>query len=218
MPLTEPCLRFCRTRLFGNASLTHCLSSLGYESQFRVYPLSISMYGGYILGTHGVSATPFPPSRFRDFNGSMRWSDCHDAVSDPLPFMACGQDTRTSRTSWLSQVPTYSLWYHATDFDLAELFPPRQCGGKNAAFHGVLACRPLEVNIFRGSIPSLALKPDTSRLPASCSSLPCCMRDLVLGWWLAFAQAGLTPARTDKLAWRTELRFFCKQFIEYIYR
>jgi hypothetical protein len=26
--------------------------------------------------------------------------------------------------------------------------------------------------LFRGPIPSLALKPDTSRLPASCSSLP----------------------------------------------
>ena len=57
---------------------------------------------------------------------------------------------------------------------------------------------------FRGSIPSLALKPDISRLPASCRSLPHYMRDLVLGWWLTFAQAGLTPARIDKLAWRTE--------------
>jgi hypothetical protein len=25
------------------------------------------------------------------------------------------------------------------------------------------------------------------------------MRDLVLGWWLSFAQAGLTPTRIDKL-------------------
>ena len=57
---------------------------------------------------------------------------------------------------------------------------------------------------FRGSIPSLALKPDTSRLPASCRSLPHCMRDLVLGWWLTFTQAGLAPARIDKLAWRTK--------------
>ena len=57
---------------------------------------------------------------------------------------------------------------------------------------------------FRGSIPSLALKPDTSRLPASCRSLPHCMRDLVLGWWLTFTQAGLAPARIDKLAWRTQ--------------
>ncbi len=31
------------------------------------------------------------------------------------------------------------------------------------------------------------------------------MRDLVLGWWLTFAQAGLTPARIDKLAWRTTI-------------
>lgn len=56
---------------------------------------------------------------------------------------------------------------------------------------------------FRGSIPSLALKPDTSRFPASCNSLPHCMRDLVLSWWLTFSQTGLPPARIDKLAWRT---------------
>jgi hypothetical protein len=30
------------------------------------------------------------------------------------------------------------------------------------------------------------------------------MRDLVLGWWLTFTQAGLAPARIDKLAWRTK--------------
>jgi hypothetical protein len=30
------------------------------------------------------------------------------------------------------------------------------------------------------------------------------MRDLVLGWWLTFTQAGLSSARIDKLAWRTE--------------
>jgi hypothetical protein len=54
-------------------------------------------------------------------------------------------------------------------------------------------------SLFRGSLPSLALKPDTSRLPASRRSLPHCMRDLVLGWWLTFTQAGLPPARIDKL-------------------
>jgi len=62
----------------------------------------------------------------------------------------------------------------------------------------------MEDSSFRGSIPSLALKPDTFRLPASCRLLPHCMRDLVLGWWLTFTQAGLTPARIDKLAWRTK--------------
>ena len=39
MPLTEPCLRFFRTRLFGNASLAQESILLGYESQYRVYPL-----------------------------------------------------------------------------------------------------------------------------------------------------------------------------------
>jgi hypothetical protein len=63
-------------------------------------------------------------------------------------------------------------------------------------------------NKFRGSIPSLALKPDTSRLPASCRSLPHYMRDLVLGWWLTFAQSGLSPARIHKLSWRTNLICF----------
>jgi len=29
------------------------------------------------------------------------------------------------------------------------------------------------------------------------------MWDSVLGWWLAFTQSGLTPARTDTLSWRT---------------
>ena len=47
---------------------------------------SISMYGEYFFETHGVSATPFPPSRFRDLDGTMKWSDCHDAVFRPLLF------------------------------------------------------------------------------------------------------------------------------------
>ena len=38
------------------------------------------------------------------------------------------------------------------------------------------------------------------------------MRDLVLGWWLTFAQAGLAPARIDKLSWRT------KQQLQYVKR
>jgi hypothetical protein len=29
------------------------------------------------------------------------------------------------------------------------------------------------------------------------------MWESVLGWWLAFTQSGLTPARTDTLSWRT---------------
>jgi hypothetical protein len=29
---------------------------------------------------------PFPPPRFRGFDSNMRWSDCHDANSCPLPF------------------------------------------------------------------------------------------------------------------------------------
>jgi hypothetical protein len=34
------------------------------------------------------------------------------------------------------------------------------------------------------------------------------MWDLVLGWWLTFAQTGLTPARRDKLSWRTVNEYF----------
>src|SRR3972149_8833315 len=35
--------------------------------------------------------------------------------------------------------------------------------------------------------------------PAPYNQLPNCMGDLVLDWWLTFAQAGLAPARTNTL-------------------
>ena len=49
--------------------------------------------------------------------------------------------------------------------------------------------------LFRGSIPSLALQPDTSRLPASHSSLPPYEWDLVLDRRLTFAQTRLATSR-----------------------
>ncbi len=80
-----------------------------------------------------------------------------------------------------------------------ELLHPCHYGCSRAAFHEHEACRPLRRWTFRGSIPSLALRPGISFLLAPCSSLPPYMHDSVLERWLAFLQTGLSPVELFEL-------------------
>jgi len=137
----------------------------------------------------------------------MRWSDCHDAISCPLPFG--GLRAEYSNIENIMALPSSYLF--SSGIMQRTSTPPSSFLLANAEERMLPSMFFEHVGhmgevSFRGSIPSLALKPDTSRLPASCRSLPHCMRDLVLGWWLTFTQVGLAPARIDKLAWRTKER------------
>ncbi|MBT9151283.1 MAG: hypothetical protein DDT40_01471 [candidate division WS2 bacterium] len=91
-----------------------------------------------------------------------------------LPFFGCLQIT-IAGIGWFSQVPITSICYLAIASD-----PGKHCRTclivqQNSAFQFMNTVGSSDDGWFRGSILSLALRPDNSHLPAPCLWLPSCM-------------------------------------------
>ena len=117
-------------------------------------------------------------------------SDCQPGILFTPLCLVCQQ--LLLETDWLSQVPTLTVRLPATDFDPGTFPCSHHC---KHFFSGFREMKPLAFvlrELFRGSIPSLALWLTSSFTPALCSLLPFRTRSLVLNWWLAFIQAGLS--------------------------
>jgi hypothetical protein len=117
-------------------------------------------------------------------------SDCQSGVPPPRLCPACRQ--LLAESDWLSQVPASTARSPATDSDPGTFQHAHHVA---YLFSGFREMKPLAFvlqEIFRGSIPSLALWLTSSFAPASCKPLPSCMRSSVLNWWLSFIQAGLS--------------------------
>ena len=117
-------------------------------------------------------------------------SDCQPSILFTPLCLVCQQ--LLLETDWLSQVPTLTVRLPATDLDPGTFPCSHHC---EHFFSGFREMKPLAFvlhRLFRGSIPSLALWLTSSFTPALCSLLPFYTQSLVLNWWLAFVQAGLS--------------------------
>jgi len=127
-------------------------------------------------------------------------SDFHRAVSDSSPLIGLWAayslerkrggspgfpDNRFQNMPW-SQTPR-----EGDESRLGDSSP--------AAFPRYEPCRPPWRWWFRGSIPSLALRPALSFPLASRDSLPPPLQGSVLVWWLAFDQIGFSPIQLSEL-------------------
>jgi hypothetical protein len=129
-------------------------------------------------------------SNYQRYSSTTNQSDCQSGVPPPRFCPACRQ--LLAESNWLSQVPASAARSSATDSDPGT-FP--YAHHVAYLFSGFREMKPLafvQQGLFRGSIPSLALWLTSSFPPASCRSLPSCMRSSVLNWWLTFIQAGLS--------------------------
>ena len=149
---------------------------------------------------------------YRHYASTTNQSDRQSGVPPPRLCPACRQFLAES--DWLSQVPTLTVRSPATDLDPGTFPCSHHC---EHIFSGFREMKPLafvQHGLFRGSIPSLALRLAPSFTPASCGMLPFYMRSSVLNWWLTFIQAGLSSLLMPALPGTLILNPFLKYIFD----
>ncbi len=149
--------------------------------------VSFSLYVPTLIPS---SVLPVLTPHYQRYSSITNQSDCQPGILFTPLCLVCQQ--LLLETDWLSQVPTLTVRLPATDFDPGTFPCSHHC---KHFFSGFREMKPLAFvlrELFRGSIPSLALWLTSSFTPALCSLLPFRTRSLVLNWWLAFIQAGLS--------------------------
>lgn len=91
-----------------------------------------------------------------------------------LSFYDCLQIT-LPKIAWFSQVPDSSICYHAMTVDTGNHYCTRLFAQQYIAFQYMNTVSSPNIVNFRCSIPSLALRPNNSHLPASYNQILFCM-------------------------------------------
>jgi hypothetical protein len=110
--------------------------------------------------------------------------------------------------------PTFRTYvcFHVADSDPGLMSPPLPVSALLiAVFPLHITGRPLQLYRFRGSIPSLTLRPGNSFPSASPATSPSTMRGSVPFCWLGFEWEGLAPSACAQLSWRT----YANNYIDY---
>jgi hypothetical protein len=128
---------------------------------------------------------------YRHYSSTANQSDCQSGVPPSCLCSAC-QRLFFSESDWPSQVPTSTIRSPAAASDPGTFQLAHHSANLFSGFSEMKHLAFVQQGVFRGSIPSLTLRLTSSLTPASCRPLPFCMRRLVLNWWLAFVQAGLS--------------------------
>ena len=134
---------------------------------------------------------------YRRCSSTVNQSDCRFGL--PFPYLCSACPRLLSNSNRLSQVPSLTLLVARRGLRPRHVFPYSpffffSCARFFSGFRYMKTLAFVHHSLFRGSIPSLALRLTSSLSPASLDSSPHLVWSLVLSWWLAFAHVGF-PTR-----------------------